>query len=51
LSIATSDATVVRRGREKPFREGSMILMRNLGVDDRAGGKGRDYGTMLVNLD
>ena len=51
LSIATSDDTVLRRVREQPFRKGSMIPIRNLGVDDWAWCKRRDYGTILVNLD
>jgi transposase len=51
LSIATSDDTVLRRVRQKPALELSVLPIRNLGVDDWAWRKGQDYGTILVNLD
>jgi transposase len=51
LSIATSDDTVLRRIRQKPDQEPSVLPIRNLGVDDWAWRKRQDYGTILVDLD
>ena len=51
LSIAVSNDTVLRRIRQKPELEPSVLPIRNLGVDDWAWRKGQDYGTILVNLD
>jgi len=51
LSIATSDDTVLRRIRQKPEQEPSVLPIRNLGVDDWAWRKRQDYGTILVDLD
>src|SRR6516162_3317420 len=51
LSIAASDDTVLRRIRQKPEQEPSVLPMRNLGVDDWAWRKRQDYGTILVDLD
>lgn len=50
LAIATSDDTVLRRVRQAPEVRGT-IPVRNLGVDDWAWLKGREFGTILVNLD
>ncbi|MEP6540050.1 MAG: ISL3 family transposase [Bryobacteraceae bacterium] len=51
LSIATSDDTVLRRVRQVPGEGPASIPVRNLGVDDWAWLKGREFGTILVNLD
>jgi transposase len=51
LAIATSDDTVLRRVRKQSAGEVSLTPIRHLGVDDWAWRKGRDYGTILVNLD
>jgi transposase len=51
LSIAASDDTVLRRIRQKPEQEPSVLPIRNLGVDDWAWRKRQDYGTILVDLD
>jgi transposase len=51
LSIATSDDTVLRRLRQAPAEVPAGIPVRNLGVDDWAWLKGREFGTILVNLD
>ncbi len=51
LSIATSDDTVLRRVRQVPGEAPASIPVRNLGVDDWAWLKGREFGTILVNLD
>jgi hypothetical protein len=51
LSIATSDDTVLRRVRQVAAELPATIPVRNLGVDDWAWLKGREFGTILVNLD
>jgi len=51
LSIAASDDTVLRRIRQEPEQEPSVVPIRNLGVDDWAWRKRQDYGTILVDLD
>jgi len=50
LAIVVSDDTVLRR-LKRPAPEGGTVPVRNLGVDDWAWGKGRDYGTIMVSLD
>src|ERR1700704_321220 len=51
LSVATSDDTVLRRVRQEPAEAPSGFPVQNLGVDDWAWLKGREFGTILVNLD
>jgi transposase len=51
LSIATSDDTVLRRIRQVASELPATIPVRNLGVDDWAWLKGREFGTILVDLD
>lgn len=51
LSITTSDDTVLRRVRQVATNVPITTPVRNLGVDDWAWLKGREFGTILVNLD
>ncbi len=51
VSIDTSDDTVLRRVRQVTAKVAVTTPVRNLGVDDGAWLKGREFGTILVNLD